>query len=71
MRRGCMSLGDVQCDECQRLIPYPERYLMIDQEEGAVARLCLNCCLEKGYAHYTEDKGQKTLTFFTEPTYKE
>jgi len=71
MRRGCTSLGDVQCDECQRLIAYPERYLMIDQEGGAVLRLCLNCCLEKGYAHYTEDKGQKTLTFFTEPTYKE
>jgi RNase P subunit RPR2 len=66
-----MSLGDVQCDECQRLIPYPERYLMIDQEGGKVVRLCVNCCLEKGYAHYTEDKGQQTLTFFTEPTYKE
>ena len=31
MRRGCISLGDVQCDECHRIIPYPERYLVIDE----------------------------------------
>ncbi len=66
MRRGCTSLGDIQCDECQRLIPYPERYLVIDREEGVMVRLCLDCCLNKGYARYTEDKGQQTLTFFPE-----
>jgi len=66
MHRGCTSLGDVKCDECQRLIPYPERYLVIDQEEGAVLRLCVDCCLSKGYARYTEDKGQQVLTFFVE-----
>jgi sulfur relay (sulfurtransferase) complex TusBCD TusD component (DsrE family) len=64
MRRGCTSLGDIKCDECQRLIPYPERYLVIDQEEGAVLRLCVDCCLSKGYARYTEEKGQRVLTFF-------
>ncbi len=23
MRRGCVSLGEVKCDECGRTIPYP------------------------------------------------
>ncbi len=66
MRRGCTSLGDVQCDECQRLIPYPQRYLVVDEAEGTVLRLCVDCCLNKGYARYTEEKGQQVLTFFTE-----
>jgi hypothetical protein len=34
MRRGCISLGEVKCDECQRMIPYPERYLGVLSEEG-------------------------------------
>jgi hypothetical protein len=65
MNRGCISLGDVQCDECHRLIPYPERYLIID-EAGSTRHLCLNCCMEKGYVHYTEEKGQRVLTIFPE-----
>jgi hypothetical protein len=65
MRRGCTSLGDVHCDGCQRPIPYPERYMVID-EEGKLLRLCLDCCVSKGYARYTEDKGQQVLTFFPE-----
>ena len=64
MRRGCTSLGDVQCDECHRIMPYPERYLVIDQDDGTVLRLCVDCCLSKGYARYTEEKGQQILTFF-------
>ena len=66
MRRGCISLGDIQCDECHRTIPYPERYLVIDEEGGTTLHLCINCCVDKGYAHYSEEKGQRTITFFTE-----
>jgi hypothetical protein len=66
MHRGCISLGDVQCDECHRIIPYPERYLVIDKAENTILRLCLGCCLSKGYARYTEEKGQQVLTFFLE-----
>lgn len=66
MRRGCTSLGDIQCDGCQRLIQYPERYLVIDEAEGETLRFCLDCCRSKGYARYTEDKGQPVLTFFAE-----
>jgi hypothetical protein len=29
-------------------------------------RYCVQCALEKGYAHYKEEKGEKTLTFFAE-----
>ncbi len=66
MRRGCISLGDVQCDECHRLIPDAERYLLIEGAEGVALRVCIDCCLEKGYAHYKVEKGEKVLTFFLE-----
>ena len=73
MRRGCVSLGEVRCDECHRLIPYPERYLAIDEEEGVeveqgkTSRYCVDCCLKKGYASYRDEKGERVLTFFPEP----
>ena len=72
MRRGCISLGEVSCDICQRKIPYPERYLVIDEEGGVEAekgiavRYCVQCALEKGYARYKEMKGDMVLTFFPE-----
>jgi hypothetical protein len=66
VRRGCISLGDIQCDECHRIIPYPERYLIIDEAEGTTLHLCINCSLDKGYARYIEEKSQKILTIFTE-----
>ncbi len=72
MRRGCISLGEVKCDECQRTIPYPERYLAINEkegredEEGETRRYCVQCSLDKGYAHYKMEKGEQVLTFFPE-----
>ena len=64
MRRGCISLGDVQCDECHQVIPYAERYLVIDAGEGKLKRVCFKCCENEGYIGYKEDKGQPVLTFF-------
>ena len=71
MRRGCISLCEIKCDECQNPIPYPDRYLAIDEkdgeeseEEGETRRYCVACCLKKGYAHYKEEKGERVLTFF-------
>lgn len=65
MRRACISLGDIKCDGCQCTIPYPERYVVVDEGKG-IQRLCLGCSLEKGYARYVEEKGQQILTIFTE-----
>ena len=54
MRRGCISLGEVQCDGCHRTIPYLERYLAIDEEDGVevetgkTSHYCVECCLKKG-----------------------
>ena len=73
MRRGCISLGEDQCDICQRTIPYPERYLAIDEkdgvevEKGDTVHYCIQCALEKGYARYKEIQGEMVLTFFPEP----
>jgi hypothetical protein len=72
VRWGCISLGDVRCDGCHRIIPYPERYLVIDEKDGIevgkgeTRRYCVDCCFKKGYAYYTEEKGQQVLTFFPE-----
>ena len=72
MRRGCISLGEVQCNECHHTIPYPDRYLTIEEkdgiedEEGETHRYCVECSLKKGYAHYKVEKGEQVLTFFEE-----
>ncbi len=72
MRRGCISLGEVHCDECHHIILYPEPYLAIDEEggneveKGETSRYCVDCCLKKGYAHYIEERGKRILTFFLE-----
>ena len=72
MRRGCISLGEAQCDECHHIVPYPERYLAVDEkdgiedEEGETRRYCVECSLKKGYAHYKMEKGKQILTFFEE-----
>ena len=70
MRQGCISLGKVQCDNCQRMIPHSERYLVVDEEDGVEVEsgktscYCVDCCLEKGYAEYRGGKGERVLTFF-------
>ncbi len=72
MRRGCVSLGEIKCDNCQRVIQSAERYLVIDEESGAevergeTRRYCIDCCLKKGYAAYRDEKGENILTFFPE-----
>ncbi len=72
MRRGCIAIGDIRCDGCGRIIRHSERYLAIGEkdgvegEEGETLHYCIDCCLNKGYAHYIEEKGQEILTFFPE-----
>ena len=67
MRQGCISLGEVRCDDCHCTIPHAERYLVIEETEGVISRLCVDCCLKKGYAGYKEArKREKILTFFME-----
>lgn len=68
MHRGCLSLGNIKCDDCHRLIPHSERYLIVEEENGTSLRLCVDCSLKKGLAHYEEEKGERVLTFFTEKT---
>ena len=67
MHQGCISLGEIQCDDCHSIIPHSERYLIFEETEGVILRLCVDCCLKKGYAGYKEEKkGEKVLTFFIE-----
>ncbi len=73
MNRGCIVVGYVCCDGCGRTIKHPERYLLMTEEagtgkeEGKPLNYCVDCCLNKGYAHYKKvEKGKEALTFFTE-----
>jgi len=64
MRCGCIAIGKIQCDGCHRLVKYGERYLVISDESGEKQRLCVDCCLSRGYASYREEKGKQIITFF-------
>ena len=73
MRRGCISLGEIKCAMCGKMVPNAQRYLAVDEETGeeveqggTVARYCVDCCLKKGYADYRMEKGEKVITFFPE-----
>ena len=61
MRKGCISLGNVNCDQCGRDIPYPERYLVVDEGKNKPKRLCSDCALKRGYAKF--EKGEKQVNF--------
>ena len=73
MHKGCISSGDVQCDGCHRMINYAERYLAVDEGNGATTDraketyYCVECALENGFAHYKDEKGERILTFFSQP----
>lgn len=70
MRRGCISLGEINCDRCHRSIEHSERYLAIEEEAGVeadtgkTARYCMECAVKKGYASYRAEKNEKILTIF-------
>ncbi len=70
MRQGCISLGEIRCNQCQRVIPHSERYLAVDEENGVevekgeIKHYCVQCATEKGYARYKEEKDGRVLTFF-------
>ena len=70
MRRGCISLGEVQCDGCHHMIPNYGRYLVVEEkdgvedEQGKPANYCLDCATKKGYVHTKDEKGERILTFF-------
>jgi hypothetical protein len=66
MYRGCIAIGDLICSSCQQRIEHAERYLVNENETGEKERLCLKCCLEKGYAHLQKEKGEEVTTFFAE-----
>ncbi len=71
MRRGCISLGEAKCNTCEKEIPIYARYLVVEEEggneveKGKTTNYCVNCAVKKGYAVYKEEKGEKTLTFFS------
>ena len=69
MRRGCITIGEMNCDICRRNIEHGKRYLLIadnEEKEDEKQHICVECCLDKGYASWIIEKGEKVLTFFGE-----
>ncbi len=68
MRRGCIAIGILKCDSCNRSIEHGERYLLIEEDnnEDKKQRFCVDCCISKKYCSYFKEKGEEVLTFFTE-----
>jgi hypothetical protein len=69
MRRGCISLGEIKCDNCKRIVKTAERYLITDEltdENGKkkTVRYCLKCCEEKHLIGERREKDEKVKTFF-------
>ena len=71
MRRGNISLGDIECKECHTIVPHSERYLVMDEDDGKeveeggkMAYYCVACAIKKGLAYYKEEKDERVLTFF-------
>jgi len=70
MRRGCISIGEIKCNGCERIIKYPNRYLAIEEKDGVedgagdTMIYCLDCSLKKGYARYKAGRGEEILTYF-------
>ena len=70
MRRGCVSLGEIKCDLCGKVIPAAHRYLAETGEtetgKSRVIRHCMDCCIKAGWAEYRSEKGEQILTIFPE-----
>ena len=64
MNRGCIAVGEIRCNNCQRLIEAGERYLLLEEKEGEKSCFCVECSVAKGYAAYVKEKGEEVLTFF-------
>jgi len=64
MNRGCVAVGEIECDNCQRFIEAGQRYLVVDEEGGGRSHYCVECSVAKGYAAYVKEKGEEVLTFF-------
>jgi hypothetical protein len=66
MQRGCIAIGLLNCDNCNKDIEHGERYLLVEGEnnQNQKARYCVKCCLDMKYAMYITEKGEKILSFF-------
>jgi len=64
VNRGCVAVGEIKCDNCQRLIEPGQRYLILEEKEGEKSDFCVECSVAKGYAAYVKEKGEEVLTFF-------
>lgn len=63
MRRGCISLGNIKCDKCHRIILYPERYLFLEGAKGKTQSLCMDCCKDDGMIRVGSEKENSEILF--------
>jgi len=66
MKRGCIAVGIIKCDNCSNNIEHGERYLLMDDNGGKKQRICSDCSVKKKYAKYVTEKGEKVLSFLVD-----
>jgi hypothetical protein len=66
VRRGCIAVGNLECDGCGRPLKYGEHYLVIDEQGDEKDRLCIDCCMSRGHSIYRTKKGKQIVTFLPE-----
>ncbi len=72
MRIGNISQGKIHCDGCKKIVPYAERYLIVEEKKGVESddpgreakRYCVPCATRKGYVDTRTEKGARITTFF-------
>ena len=64
MNRGCIAIGQMNCDECHRIIEDGEQYLL-KEEEAKREHFCVECSLKNKYAKHFVENNEKQITFFT------
>jgi hypothetical protein len=63
VRRGCIAVGNIECDGCHHNLHYGEHYLVIDEEGKGRQRFCIDCCVSHGYITHRTQKGKHIDTF--------
>ncbi len=66
MIRGCIVIGELECDGCHRTMEHGEQYLVLEEGKN-LTRLCVQCAIKQDYARYVKEKSEKYLTFFQSP----
>ena len=66
MRRGCIAVGLINCNNCGKIIDQGDRYLILEEDTEPKQRICLDCCEKLHYGRYEIEKGERIFTLLVD-----